>query len=371
MMLQNSNDLLKSASLYNYGQGAFNVNTISQAKALIEIHELLRAPLMIQVADLGTGFLGGQYAFKQSTLADKQKGAKIIGQAVKELAQNASIPIALHLDHGSSFESCLAAIDGGFTSVMFDGSHFDYEENVRLTRQVVQYAHEKGVSVEGELGILAGVEDDVFSETSTYTNPLQALDFIERTQVDALAISYGTTHGPNKGKDVKLRTEIVTAISELLRHEQKFCAIVSHGSSTIPTYLVEGINALGGKVQGAGGISIPQLKKSISSGINKINVDTDIRLAIMRNFRELLNQKHDITDPKVKALLDLVEGAPAELDPRHVMPNIMDYVMTNHIASHDLAKVNGCIENGVKEIVAQLIVSFGMVGQAEKVKTLS
>jgi len=369
-MLQNNNRLLKAASHYQYGQAAFNINTISQAKALIEIHEMLRAPLIIQVADLGLGFLGGQQEFKQSTLKDKEKGAQIIAYAVKEMAEKSPIPIALHLDHGSSFETCKAAIDNGFTSVMFDGSHFDYEENVRLTRQVVDYAHPRGVSVEGELGILAGVEDDVFSETSTYTNPLQALDFIKRTNVDSLAISYGTTHGPNKGKNVSLRTEIVIAISELLRHEQKFCSIVSHGSSTIPEYIVSAINHLGGEIEGAGGIARSVLQETIVAGVNKINVDTDLRLAMMRNFWELLKHKAEITDVRVKAMLEKIEENPKEVDPRRVMATIMDYAMTNQIDSEDLAKINDCMTQGVKEIVAQLIVSFEMVGKAEKVVAL-
>ena len=150
---------------------------------------------------------------------------------------------------------------------MIDGSSLPFDENVELTREVVKYAHERGVSVEGELGVLAGVEDHVFSTTSTYTNPLKAIEFFKKTGVDALAISYGTMHGASKGKNVKLRKEIAIAIKECMMHEGIFGVLVSHGSSTVPKYIVDEINALGGNIQNAYGISIDELKAAIPSGI--------------------------------------------------------------------------------------------------------
>jgi fructose-bisphosphate aldolase class II len=190
----------------------------------------------------------------------------------------------LHLDHGKDFDSVKAAIDGGYTSVMIDGSSLPFDENVELTREVVKYAHERGVSVEGELGVLAGVEDHVFSDESTYTNPMKAIEFFKKTEVDCLAISYGTMHGAVKGKNVKLRQEIVIAIKECLRHEKIFGVLVSHGSSTVPQYIVDEINALGGDIKNADGISINEIKHAIACGIGKINVDTDLRLAVTRNY---------------------------------------------------------------------------------------
>lgn len=159
--------ILEPTEQYRYGQGAFNVNAVAQAKAAIEIHELLRSPAILQGADLANGFMGGRTDFQNATIEDKIRGAKNIGAAVKKYAENSPIPVALHLDHGRDFESVKAAIAGGYTSVMIDGSSFPFEQNVELTREVVKHAHLRGVTVEGELGVLAGVEDHVFSEDST------------------------------------------------------------------------------------------------------------------------------------------------------------------------------------------------------------
>ena len=210
--------LLETVDKYHYAQGAFNVNAVAQAKAAIEVHEMFRSAAILQGADLANGFMGGRTDFQNATLEDKKIGAKNIANAVKKYAEDSPIPVVLHLDHGKNFDSCKAAIEGGYTSVMIDGSSLPFDENVELTREVVKYAHERGVSVEGELGVLAGVEDHVFSATSTYTNPLKAVEFFKKTGVDALAISYGTMHGASKGKNVKLRKEIVIAIKECMMH---------------------------------------------------------------------------------------------------------------------------------------------------------
>jgi fructose-bisphosphate aldolase class II len=162
---------------------------VAQAEAVIDIHAIFRSPAILQGADLANGFMGGRTDFLNATVADKQKGAALIAKAVQNAAQDADIPIALHLDHGKDMESVRAAIDGGYTSVMIDGSSLPLRQNIELTREVVKFAHARGVTVEGELGVLAGVEDHVFSKTSTYTNPLDALKFFRETKVDALAIS--------------------------------------------------------------------------------------------------------------------------------------------------------------------------------------
>ncbi len=361
--------VLEAAEAYGYAQGAFNVNAVCQAKAVIEIHELLRAPAILQGADLANAFMGGRADFQNGTLEDKKKGAKNIAAAVKKYGEQSPIPVVLHLDHGRDFDSCVAAIEGGYTSVMIDGSSLPYEENVELTREVVKYAHPRGVSVEGELGVLAGVEDHVFAANSTYTNPLTAVDFLKKTGADALAISYGTMHGASKGKDVKLRREIPTAIRECLNHEGISAFLVSHGSSTVPQYIVNEINALGGDIQNAYGISKDELKAAIPCGIRKINVDTDIRLAVTRNLRELFRDFPQLkNDPVVGPVWKLLDEKRAAFDPRAFLPPIMDTVMYGTGEGPALAAITGAIEKGVKEAVGTLIVEFGSVGRYPLVK---
>ncbi len=356
--------VLEAAEAHGYAQGAFNVNAVCQAKAVIEVHEMLRSPAILQGADLANAFMGGRTDFQNGTLEDKRKGAKNIADAVRKYGEQSPIPVVLHLDHGRDFDSCVAAIEGGYTSVMIDGSSLPYEENVELTREVVKYAHPRGVSVEGELGVLAGVEDHVFAQNSTYTNPLTAVDFLKKTGVDALAISYGTMHGASKGKDVKLRREIPIAIRECMSHEGIRAFLVSHGSSTVPQYIVQEINALGGKIQNAYGISKEELKAAIPCGIRKINVDTDIRLAVTRNLRELFRDCPELkADPVVGPIWTLLDEKRAAFDPRAFLPPIMDTVMYGTGEGEALARITGAIERGVKEAVGTLIVEFGSVGR--------
>ncbi len=356
--------VLEAAETHGYAQGAFNVNAVCQAKAVIEVHEMLRSPAILQGADLANAFMGGRTDFQNGTLEDKKKGAKNIADAVRKYGEQSPIPVVLHLDHGRDFDSCVAAIEGGYTSVMIDGSSLPYEENVELTREVVKYAHPRGVSVEGELGVLAGVEDHVFAQNSTYTNPLTAVDFLKKTGVDALAISYGTMHGASKGKDVKLRREIPIAIRECMSHEGIRAFLVSHGSSTVPQYIVQEINALGGEIQNAYGISKEELKAAIPCGIRKINVDTDIRLAVTRNLRELFRDCPELkADPVVGPIWTLLDEKRAAFDPRAFLPPIMDTVMYGTGEGEALARITGAIERGVKEAVGTLIVEFGSVGR--------
>ena len=369
MALVSLKPIIDAALDYGYGQGAFNVNAVAQAKAVIEVHEMFRAPAVLQGADLANGFMGGCVDFKNATLEDKKRGAKLIADAVRKYGENASIPVVLHLDHGRDFDSCKATIDGGYTSVMIGGSSLEFDQNVELTREVVKYAHARGVSVEGELGVLAGVEDHVFASNSTYTNPLKAVEFFKKTGVDALAISYGTMHGASKGKDVKLRKQIPTAIRECLNHEGIRGGLVSHGSSTVPKYIVDEINALGGNIQNAYGISLAELKEAITCGINKINVDTDIRLAVTRNMKELFAGCPELREsPSIGGVYQLLENNKDQFDPRVFLPPVMDTVMYGNVPDGDVARLMECVEKGVKEAVGTLIVQFGAYGKAPLVK---
>ena len=364
--------LMEATIKYGFGQGAFNVNAVAQAKAAIEVHEMFRSPAILQGADLANGFMGGRTDFMNATLEDKKIGAKNIADAVKKYGADSEIPIVLHLDHGRDFDSCVAAISGGYTSVMIDGSSLPFDENVELTREVVKYAHSRGVSVEGELGVLAGVEDHVFSDSSTYTNPLKAVEFFRKTGVDALAISYGTMHGASKGKDVKLRKEIAMAIRECLSHEGIFGALVSHGSSTVPKYIVDENNALGGDLTNTYGIAVEELQAASSCGINKINVDTDIRLAVTRNMKELFVKYPELrTSTSIGEIYELLEAKKSQFDPRVFLPPIMDTVMKGNIPDEDVAAIVNCVERGVKEVVGTLIVQFGSFGKAPLVEQVT
>jgi len=317
--------------------------------------------------------MGGRADFLNGTIEDKKIGAKRIADAVRTRGAGSPIPVVMHLDHGRDFESVKAAIDGGYTSVMIDGSSLPYDQNVELTREVVKYAHASGVTVEGELGVLAGVEDDVFSEKSTYTNPMTVCDFFKKTKVDCLAISYGTKHGAVKGKNVKLRREIAIASMENLLHEGIFGVLVSHGSSVVPRYIVDEINALGGKISDANGVPIEQLKSAIPCGIGKINVDTDIRLAVTRNLREYFtgNPKKQ-KSASVGAVWDIMCAKPEQFDPRAYVTPVMDTLITGkQTQDPDMLDLIDCFKRGVKEVVGTLIVQFGSVGYAPRIEQVT
>ncbi|MDD7008813.1 MAG: class II fructose-bisphosphate aldolase [Bullifex sp.] len=364
--------ILDATDKYSYAQGAFNVNAVCQAEAVIRIHELFRSPAILQGADLANGFMGGRTDFMNATIEDKKIGARNIAAAVKKFAENSPIPIALHLDHGRDFDSVKAAIDGGYTSVMIDGSSLPLKDNIELTREVVKYAHARGVTVEGELGVLAGVEDHVFSEGSTYTNPMDAIRFFKETGTDALAISYGTMHGANKGKNAVVRKEIAIAVKECMRHEHIQGVLVSHGSSTVPKYIVDEINALGGNIQNAYGIPVEQLIEVSHLGIGKINVDTDIRLAVTRNIREFfVNNPSYRSDEHIGPIWELMEKNRAAFDPRVFLPPVMDTVMYGNVPSESVQILTDLIRKGVMEVVGTLIVQFGSVGKAGLVEVKS
>ena len=360
--LVNTKEMFAKAIKGGYAIPAFNFNNMEQMQAIIKAAVETKSPVILQVSK-------GARQYANATLL------RYMAQGAVEYAKELGCPnpqIVLHLDHGDTFETCKSCIDSGFSSVMIDGSHLPYEENIALTKKVVEYAHQFDVTVEGELGVLAGVEDHVFSATSTYTNPLKAVEFFKKTGVDALAISYGTMHGASKGKNVKLRKEIVIAIKECLMHEGIFGVLVSHGSSTVPKYIVDEINALGGNIQNAHGISVDELKAAIPCGIGKINVDTDIRLAVTRNMKEFFhNYPEKRNSPSIGGVYKLLEEKKDQFDPRAFLPPIMDTVMYGNIPDEDVAALVAVIEKGVKEAIGTLIVQFGSFGKAPLVEQAS
>lgn len=364
--------ILDAADKYSYGQGAFNMNGVCQVEGAIQIHEIMRSPALLQGAEASNAFMGGETDFMHGSLEAKKLGAKNIGDAVKKYGADCAVPVALNLDHGKSLESIKAAIDGGYTSVMIDGSHLPYDENVALTREVVKYAHPLGVSVEGELGVLAGVEDHVFSATSTYTNPIQALDFFKKTKCDALAISYGTCHGPNKGKDTKIRNEIAIAIKECMRHEGISGYLVSHGSSTVPQDYVQQINEMGGQLENAYGIDPMQLAEVSRAGIDKINVDTDLRMASTRNIMALYRKFPELKNSATIGQLyqDMIAN-PKNVDPRGYVGSIMEAMMYGKNDDADVAAILECMKMGTMEAIAPLLVQFGSYRKCDLVELVT
>ncbi len=267
--LVNSSELFKKAVKGGYAIPAFNFNNLEQLQAIISACVETKSPVILQVSK------GARKYANQTLLQFLAKGAV---EYAKELGY--AIPIVLHLDHGDSFETCKNCIETGFSSVMIDGSHFPYEENVRLTKQVVEFAHQHGVTVEGELGVLAGIEDEVVAEHSSYTRPEEVEDFVKKTGVDSLAISIGTSHGAFKFK-VKpgelpppLRFDI---LEEVERRIPGF-PIVLHGASSVPQDIVDEINKYGGKMENTAGVSEDQLRRAAKSAVCKINIDSDGRL---------------------------------------------------------------------------------------------
>ena len=356
--------VLDNAKKNKFAHGAFNVNMVCQAEAIVEIHEVFRSAAIIQGAELANAFMGGRADFQNGTLEDKKIGAKRIADAVKQLATQTDIPIVLHLDHGRSLEAVKAAIEGGYTSVMIDGSSLPYNDNVDLTRETVKYAHAYGVTVEGELGILSGVEDFEYIATSSYTNPVTVCDFFKKTGCDCLALSYGTMHGAAKGKNVRLRKEIVVAAAENMRHEKIDGTLVSHGSSTVPAYIVNEINQLGGAISGAAGIPMQELLEAIQCGISKINIDTDIRLAVTRNLRELFLKDAGIRQ-HFSAVWAIMQNKPEQFDPRDYLVPIMEPLILGTFGVNEQEqRLKEALKRGVKEAVGALIIQFGSYGDA-------
>ena len=359
--LVNTREMFAKAIKGGYAVPAFNFNNMEQMQAIISACVECSSPVILQVSS------GARKYANQTLLRYMAQGAV---EYAKELGKN--IPICLHLDHGNSFELCKSCVDMGFSSVMIDGSSLPYEENVALTKKVVDYAHQFDVTVEGELGVLAGVEDHVFSATSTYTNPMQAVDFFKKTGCDALAISYGTCHGANKGKDTKIRREIAIATKECMLHEGIEGYLVSHGSSTVPQEYVQGINALGGQLENAFGIDVAQLVDVAHCGINKINVDTDIRLACTRNLLELFENEPELRESaSIGRLYKDLKKNPKNFDPRNYVASIMDTIILGTVPDAHVQKVVDCMKDGVTESIAPLLVQFGSYRKSHLIEVVT
>ena len=296
--LVNTREMFKRAINGGYAIPAFNFNNLEQLQAIIKASSELKSPVILQVSK------GARKYANETLLRYMAEGAV---QYAKELGCNHP-EIVLHLDHGDSFELCKSCVDLGFSSVMIDGSSLPYEENIALTKKVVDYAHQFDVTVEGELGVLAGVEDEVASEVSHYTKPEEVIDFTSRTGVDSLAISIGTSHGAYKFKPEQCTRDPKTGrlvppplafdvLDEIMVKLPGF-PIVLHGSSSVPQEYVDIINANGGKLPGAVGIPEEQLRKAAKSAVCKINIDSDSRLAFTAAVRKVFNEKPAEFDPR-------------------------------------------------------------------------
>ena len=284
--LVNSRELFVKAVKGGYAIPAFNFNNMEQMQAIIQASVETKSPVILQVSS------GARKYANQTILRYMAQGAV---EYAKELGCN--IPIVLHLDHGDSFELCKSCIEMGFSSVMIDGSHLPYDENVALTKKVVEYAHQFDVTVEGELGVLAGVEDEVSAEHHTYTEPDQVEDFVKKTGVDSLAISIGTSHGAYKfkpGQKPQIRLDILHEIEKRIPG----FPIVLHGSSSVPQDIVAEINHYGGKLKDSIGIPEDQLREASKSAVCKINIDSDGRLAMTAAIRKVLFEHPEEFDPR-------------------------------------------------------------------------
>ena len=284
--LVNSKELFAKAVKGGYAIPAFNFNNMEQMQAIISACVETKSPVILQVSS------GARKYANQTLLRYMAQGAV---EYAKELGAN--IPIVLHLDHGDTFELCKSCIDMGFSSVMIDGSHFSFDKNIELTKQVVEYAHAHDVTVEGELGVLAGVEDEVSSEHHTYTQPEEVEEFVKRTGVDSLAISIGTSHGAFKfkpGQKPEIRLDILKEIEKRIPG----FPIVLHGASSVPQEIVAEINKYGGKLEDSIGIPEDQLRKAAASAVCKINIDSDGRLAMTAAIRKEFTEKPSEFDPR-------------------------------------------------------------------------
>ncbi|MBP5236897.1 MAG: class II fructose-1,6-bisphosphate aldolase [Clostridia bacterium] len=293
MALVNTKEMFRKAYEGGYAIGAFNINNMEIIQAITEAAGELKSPVVLQVSAGARKYAKQVYLLALAEAAIKDSG----------------IDLALHLDHGADFEICKACIDGGFTSVMIDGSHFPFEENIAVTKKVVEYAHERNVTVEGELGRLAGVEDDVkvSSADSSYTRPEEVEEFVTRTGVDSLAIAIGTSHGAYKFTPEQctrnedgvlvpppLRFDILEKIMERIPG----FPIVLHGASSVPQEYVKEINSIGGRLPDAVGIPEEQLRRAASLAVCKINIDSDIRLAMTAGIRRVMAAQPEVFDPR-------------------------------------------------------------------------
>ncbi len=281
MPLVTTDDMFKKAMKGKYAIGAFNINNMEFVQGITDAANELKSPVILQASPSAIKYARIDYLIKM----------------VEAAVETTDIPIALHLDHGLDFETCKMCVDAGFTSVMIDASKYDFEKNVELTKEVVDYAHSNGVVVEAELGTLAGVEDEVnvSDDDAKYTDPNQAYEFVQKTGCDSLAIAIGTSHGAYKFKgDARLRFDILENVKEKLPNTP----IVLHGASSVIPELVEMCNTNGADILGAKGVPDDILKQAGQKGVSKINVDTDLRLAMTGEIRREFNEEPSVFDPR-------------------------------------------------------------------------
>lgn len=281
MSLVTTKEMFEKSMREHFAIGAFNVNNMEFIQAITDAAAEENSPVILQA----------------SSSAIKYARINFLMKMIEAAVEGTSIPVAMHLDHGPDFETCKMCIDNGFTSVMIDGSKYDFEENVTLTKKVVEYAHSKGVVVEAELGKLAGIEDEVNVSASDamFTDPEQAKEFVDRTGCDSLAIAIGTSHGAYKFKgEAKLRFDILQKVKNMLPNTP----IVLHGASTVIPELVEACNKYGANIPGAKGVPDDMLHEASLSGVSKINVDTDLRLAMTSEIRRVFAEEPEAFDPR-------------------------------------------------------------------------
>ena len=307
MPLVTTTEMFRKAYEGGYAIGAFNVNNMEIVQGITEAAKEANSPIILQVSAGARKYAKHGYLMK----------------LVEAAVEDTGLPIALHLDHGEDFDICKACIDGGFTSVMIDGSKHSFEDNIALTRKVVEYAHQHGVVVEGELGRLAGIEDDVnvSAADSSYTDPNQVEEFVRATGVDSLAIAIGTSHGAFKfkpGTKPQLRFDVLEEVSKRLPG----FPIVLHGSSSVPQEFVAKINQYGGNMPGAIGVPEDQLRQAASMAVCKINIDSDLRLAMTASIREYFAQH------------------PADFDPRQYLKPARQAI--KEMVAHKIVDVLGC-----------------------------
>ncbi|CDA17092.1 MAG TPA: class II fructose-1,6-bisphosphate aldolase [Clostridiaceae bacterium] len=282
MPLVTTKEMFEKSMKEKFAIGAFNVNNMEIIQGIVDAAAEQKSPVILQASSSAIKYARINYLMKMVEAA---------------MEEHPEVPVAIHLDHGPDFETAKMCIDNGFTSVMIDGSKYDFEENVALTKKVVDYAHSKGVVVEAELGKLAGIEDEVnvSEKDAMYTDPEQAKEFVERTGCDSLAIAIGTSHGAYKFKgEAKLRFDILAKIKELIPNTP----IVLHGASTVIPELVDMCNKYGGNIPGAKGVPDEMLHEASLSGVSKINVDTDLRLAMTSEIRKVFAEEPGVFDPR-------------------------------------------------------------------------
>ena len=284
-MYASTKEILEKANREGYAVGAFNFNNMEFLQAIVEAAELEKAPVIVATSEGAMKYIGN---------GDPKRGAKLAAEMVKVLAESVSVPIALHLDHGKHLEFILYALQAGYSSVMIDLSDKPFEENLKGTQEVVKLAHPLGISVEAELGKLAGIEDNVASRESVLVDPEEAKVFVEKTEVDFLAPAIGTSHGAFKFKgEAKLDFERLKKVKEYTK-----IPLVLHGASMVPPEKVELANQYGAEIKGAKGVPADALKKAIELGINKVNVDTDLRITFVAELRKVLSEKKSEIDPR-------------------------------------------------------------------------